>query len=74
MNEQLKNQKLLSLCLLFFILFNFPILSLVNKSTLIFGIPMLYLYLYAIWLCFIVLVALLVSKDNFNDKIEDEND
>jgi hypothetical protein len=40
---------------------NFPLLSLFSKVTLVFGIPLLYLYIFAVWCMFIVCVALILA-------------
>lgn len=52
----IKNKRLASLCILGWVLFNYPILSLVNKSYLVFGIPILYVFLFLSWGIFIVLI------------------
>ncbi len=54
----LKRGRLGSLFLLGMVLFNYPILSLFNRSVLVFGIPLLYLFLFLLWLGFIALIAL----------------
>ncbi|MBB6004298.1 hypothetical protein [Arcicella rosea] len=56
MKEKLKNQKLLVLGIVFMILFNFPILSIVNHDTKIKGIPTLYFYVFVIWILFIGII------------------
>jgi len=56
MKEKLKNQKLLVLGVVFTILFNFPILSIVNHDTKINGIPTLYFYFFSIWVLFIIII------------------
>lgn len=40
---------------------NYPLLSLFNKPLLWFGIPALYLYLFAFWGLFIAVVALMTG-------------
>ena len=40
---------------------NYPLLSLFSKPVLWFGIPALYLYLFAFWVLFIAVVALLTG-------------
>ena len=56
--ESLKNRRLVGVFLLACILFNYPILSLFNLETHLFGIPILYLYVFFIWLMIIVLIVL----------------
>lgn len=41
---------------------NYPLLSLFSKVKLIFGIPVLYLYLFVFWIIFIVCIAVIVEK------------
>lgn len=44
------------------VLFNFPILTLFNLKILLFGIPLLYLYLFGAWTAFIVLIIFFTSS------------
>ncbi len=53
-----KNKRLFALFLLGCVLLNFPILSLVNLETLIFGLPLLYVYIFSVWCLLIALTAL----------------
>lgn len=53
----LKNARLTGLFFLGCVLFNYPILSLFNREILVFGIPLIYLYLFAVWIVFIMLIA-----------------
>ena len=52
------NKRLVALFLLGCVLLNFPILSLVNLKILIFGLPLLYVYIFSIWCLLISLTAL----------------
>jgi len=52
------NKRLFALFLLGCVLLNFPILSLVNLEILIFGLPLLYVYLFGVWGLLISLTAL----------------
>lgn len=47
--DETKAQRLLALCMLGFLLFNYPILALFNKPTLFLGIPLIYAYIFAAW-------------------------
>ena len=53
-----KNKRLVALFLLGCVLLNYPILSLVNLNILIFGLPLLYVYLFGVWCLLISLTAL----------------
>lgn len=64
----MKKPRELLLILVIFTAFglNYPWLSIVSKQLLIFGIPLLYFYLFGLWLLFIALVYVLIrhaSKD-----------
>ena len=52
------NKRLVALFLLGCVLLNYPILSLFNLEILIFGLPLLYVYLFGIWCLLIGLTAL----------------
>jgi hypothetical protein len=52
------NKRLFALFLLGCVLLNFPILSLVNLEILIFGLPLLYVYIFGVWCLLITLTAL----------------
>lgn len=51
----------MGLFLLGCVLFNYPILTLFNRRTTLFGIPLLYLYLFIVWATIIVAI-MLISK------------
>ena len=53
-----KNKRLVALFLLGCVLLNYPILSLVNRETLVFGLPLLYVYIFGVWCLLITLTAL----------------
>ena len=62
-----KNKRLVALFLLGCVLLNFPILSLVNLQILIFGLPLLYVYLFSVWcllICLTALATLFRSRDD----------
>jgi len=42
------------------LLFNYPLLSLVNSSTPLFGVPLLYWYLFLVWLLLIAAAAAVI--------------
>ena len=57
-----KSSRLVGIFLLFFTLLNFPIIGLFNKTMIIGGIPLLYLYLFLVWLIFIIFMFLIARK------------
>ena len=52
------NKRLFALFLFGCVLLNYPILSLVNLEILIFGLPLLYVYIFGVWCLLITLTAL----------------
>ncbi len=53
-------QRLVALCLLGLLLFNYPLLALFNLPESVFGVPVLYAYIFAAWALLIGLMALAV--------------
>ncbi|ALG68463.1 hypothetical protein [Beggiatoa leptomitoformis] len=62
---------LLSLLLFGTLLFIYPLLSLFSQAILIFGIPLLYIYLFIVWLIFIGFTALILHKTDSTPKGEE---
>jgi len=58
----IKGQRLAALFLLGFLLFNYPILTLFAGSSHVFGVPVLYFYVFAVWALLIGLMALVVER------------
>ena len=56
--ENKKSKRLMGVCLLGWVLLNYPILSLFDRPVLLFGIPVLFLYVFFAWACLIVLIYL----------------
>lgn len=56
-----KAQRLVGLCLLGFLLFNYPVLALFNRAGALFGIPILYAFIFAAWALLIALMALVIE-------------
>jgi len=57
-----KGPRLIALFMLGALLFNYPILALFNQPSLVFGIPLLYAYIFAAWALLIALMALVVER------------
>ena len=55
-------QRLAALFLFGCVLFNYPLLALFNRSTEIFGIPLLYAFLFGGWLLLIALMAFVAER------------
>ncbi len=57
-----QNERLIVMFIIGVIALNYPLLSLFSKVKLMFGIPVLYLYLFVFWIIFIVCIAVIVEK------------
>ena len=57
-----KGQRFVALCMLGLLLFNYPILTLFNVSGTLFGVPVLYAYIFIAWASLIALMALLAES------------
>ncbi len=60
--ENKKNKRLVALFLFGFVLLNYPILSLLNINIAVFGLPLLYIYIFGVWGLLIFLSALAMSR------------
>jgi hypothetical protein len=58
---EVKAQRLVALCMLGVLLFNYPILALFNVAATVFGIPVLYAYIFTAWSLLIVSMAYVVE-------------
>jgi hypothetical protein len=61
-----RKQKNILLAVLLLLLFSFPIISIANKSTLVGGIPRLYLYVGLVWFISLILLVILAERKPFN--------
>ena len=61
MSEETKSQRFVALCMLGMLLFNFPILALFNVDGTLFGVPVLYAYIFMAWAALIALMALVAE-------------
>ena len=57
-----RGPRLVGLFLLGCLLFNYPLLALFNTRATLFGIPLLYAYLFSAWALLIVLVAVIMER------------
>ena len=57
-----KGQRFVALCLLGTLLFNYPILALFNVSGTLFGVPVLYVYMFIAWAALIAVMAWLAES------------
>jgi hypothetical protein len=61
LKANLKGQRLIAAFLLGCLLLNYPLLSLFQTEGHVFGIPLLFVYIFGAWLLLIVTVALVVE-------------
>jgi len=57
-----RRQRLVALCLLGAVLFNYPLLAIFNVQATIGGIPVLYAYFFVAWAALIALVAIVIER------------
>ena len=57
-----KAQRFVALCMLGILLFNYPILALFNVSGAVFGVPVLYAYIFGAWAALIALMAFVAES------------
>ena len=57
-----RGQRLAALFLLGVLLFNYPLLQLFARDGLVFGVPLLYCYVFCAWAVLIGLMALVVER------------
>jgi hypothetical protein len=55
-------QRLVALCLLGVLLFNYPLLAVFNVKATVLGIPVLYVYFFVAWGVLIALMALVAER------------
>ena len=60
--ENRKSKRLVALFLFGWVLLNYPILSLLNVNITVFGLPLVYIYIFGIWGMLIFLTALVMSR------------
>ncbi len=57
-----RGQRLIALFILGCVLFNYPVLSLFNVAAMVFGVPVLYAYIFVAWAILVALMALAVES------------
>jgi hypothetical protein len=57
-----KGQRFVALCMLGMLLFNYPILTLFNVPGALFGVPVLYAFIFIAWAVLIALMAFLAES------------
>lgn len=62
MSEETKSRRFVALCMLGMLLFNFPILALFNVPGTLFGVPVLYAYIFIAWAALIAVMAFVAER------------
>jgi hypothetical protein len=62
--SSLKGQRLAALFLLGCLLLNYPLVSLFAGTAHVLGVPLLYIYVFAVWVLLIGLMALVVERSS----------
>lgn len=57
-----KGQRMIALCMLGCVLFNFPVLALFNVAGTLSGVPILYAYIFLAWGLLIALMGWVVER------------
>lgn len=60
--SDITGQRLVAIVLAGCVLFNYPVLSLFSKPGALFGIPLLYFYIFAVWGMLIGLTAYVIER------------
>lgn len=63
MTEPMRTSRLAALAVLAFVLFNYPLLAVFDSPTRVFGVPLLWVYLFSGWALVLALVAW-VTRDS----------
>ncbi len=61
MTEQTRSARLVALAVAAFLLFNYPLLRVFDLPVLVFGVPLVWLYVFTAWLLLIIIVSLTVK-------------
>ena len=72
-DHPLTGQRLLLISLFFAVLLNYPMLSIFSKKQQWAGIPVLYLYIFVVWVLLIVTIGVLVERI-FGKSVKNEDD
>jgi hypothetical protein len=58
-----KSHRFIALCMLGVVLFNYPILALFNVNGTLFGVPVLYVYVFVAWAALIAMMAYVAESE-----------
>lgn len=60
----LSGQRLVAVFLVGLVLFNYPMVSLFDRAASLFGLPLLVVYLFSVWLGLILLMAWVIERQS----------
>ena len=61
MKPSIKGQRLIAAFLFGCLVFNYPILAVFNQDGTLYGIPLLFIYIFGVWLLLIVVMMIIVE-------------
>ncbi len=61
-SSRMTGQRLAAICVMGCVLLNYPILSLFSRPEDVMGIPLLYVYVFAVWVLLVGLLALVIER------------
>jgi Na+-driven multidrug efflux pump len=59
---RLKGQQLAAIFIMGCLLFNYPLLLIFSRNTLVWGVPLLYLYVFVSWALMIGLMIIIIER------------
>lgn len=62
MRKGLASQRLVAVFLTAVLLFNYPVLSLFDRPEPLFGLPILYVFMFVVWAAVIAVIAWIVER------------
>lgn len=67
-NNGLRGEKLLWIFCLALLLISYPILTIFNVRVMVWGIPLLYMYIFLAWLLIIVFIFMVIGRRRRSDE------
>jgi TRAP-type C4-dicarboxylate transport system permease small subunit len=64
MQNNFKHQKLILFSILLLLLFSYPLISIANKALLVAGIPLLFVYIFVVWIMAIIILYRLADHNS----------
>ena len=62
MQNKIRQQKLVFIGILLLLLFTYPFITIANRLSLVAGFPVLFLYIFAVWILGILVLYLVTDK------------